>query len=186
MIKQRHLIIETSLHGMTGSASHWFGQIVVEDPKSCPWDGFGTNHFNGIPNNIGSLECKSVLIACHKTINEFLVYTPEATVWATVFEPEKRLPLNVVALQMNRLQPSGTIQTLRDTDVGLLLKELEQFCYQEYAESIYFRKFIRYYKNDVLYILKPNEKRFWSRSMGLNDADEIILELLTAENGQRS
>lgn len=160
-------------------------QILIDDLLNYQLDAFQSGEKSTAFRPCEPQEMQAYAQYLCKTINEFLVYTPEATVWATVFEPEKRLPLNVVALQMNRLQPSGTIQTLRDTDVGLLLKELEQFCYQEYAESIYFRKFIRYYKNDVLYILKPNEKRFWSRSMGLNDADEIILELLTAENGQQ-
>ena len=55
---------------------------------------------------------------------------------------------------------------------------MEEYSYKEYAESIYYRRFFRYAKGDKLYIIKPNEKRFWSRSMAINDADEVIAEVL--------
>jgi type I restriction-modification system DNA methylase subunit len=117
-----------------------------------------------------------------KTINEFLSYTPEIGVWATVFDVQMHVPLNVIVLNFNQKAKKGTVQVLQDSEINQVLKDLEQFCYKEHSESIYYRKFFRYYKDDVIYLLKPNEKRFWTRSMGLNDADEIILELLTSKN----
>lgn len=117
-----------------------------------------------------------------KTINDFLSYTPEIGVWATVFDVQMRVPLNVIVLNFNQKAKKGTVQVLQDIEINQVLKDLEQFCYKEHSESIYYRKFFRYYKDDVIYLLKPNEKRFWTRSMGLNDADEIILELLTSKN----
>lgn len=117
-----------------------------------------------------------------KTINEFLKYTPETSVWASVFGIHERTPLNVVILHLNQEQKAGTIQELQSDEINQVLKELEQYTYREHSESIYYRKFFRYYNDDVVYLVKPNEKRFWSRSMGLNDADEITLEILTVEH----
>jgi len=51
--------------------------------------------------------------------------------------------------------------------------------------SLYVRRHARIYDGDTIYVIKPSEKRFWTRSMARNDADEIIAELL-AEYKQRN
>jgi len=113
-----------------------------------------------------------------KTINEFLENSPAMSAWASVFELTHRSPLNILALRLNRNKEAGAIETLKGTEMQPLLKEIEVHTYKKHAESIYYRKFIRYYKGDIIYIVKPNEKRCWSRSLALNDADEIIAEIL--------
>lgn len=120
------------------------------------------------------------------TINDFLSYSPELTVWASVFKIDKRTPLNVVMLHLSQKKEAGFIKTIDDTAVNQILSDLEQYSYKEHSESIYYRKFLRYYNDDIVYIVKPNEKRFWSRSLGLNDADEIILEILSSEDERKS
>ena len=112
-----------------------------------------------------------------KTINEFLEYDNEIKAWATVFDLSHRIPLNVVVLYLNNIHEADAIIDLPEKEVGAILKSMEQHSYKEYAESIYFRRFFRYYDEDKIYIIKPNEKRFWSRSMAINDADEIIVEI---------
>lgn len=119
------------------------------------------------------------------TINDFLNYTPELTVWSSVFKIDKRTPLNVVMLHLSGEKEAGFIQTIDGKDIAPILKDLERYSYEEHSESIYYRKFFRYYNDDVVYIVKPNEKRFWTRSLGLNDADEIILEILTSEDERK-
>jgi hypothetical protein len=116
-----------------------------------------------------------------KTINSFLGYSDELSVWATIFDVSVSTPLNVVVLHLEKEKKSGTIEELQSGEINAILKELEQYAYQEHSESIYYRKFFRYYNYDVVYILKPNEKHCWTRSLGINDADEIILEILTSE-----
>lgn len=96
-----------------------------------------------------------------------------------MYELGSRIPLNVVVLYFNQNKKADTVTELPEKQIGQILKEIEQHTYEEYAESIYFRKFLRYHNGkDITYIIKPNEKRFWSRSMGINDADEIIAEIL--------
>jgi len=113
-----------------------------------------------------------------QTINEFLDYDEDLTVWSSVFELSRHVPLNVVVLYFNKNEKADTIQELPEKKIGQVLKEMEEYSYKEYAESIYYRRFFRYAKGDKLYIIKPNEKRFWSRSMAINDADEVIAEVL--------
>lgn len=90
----------------------------------------------------------------------------------------------MVAIHLNETQEASYIAET-NASINEVLKEIEAYTYQKYAESIYYRKFIRYYKNDTIYIIKPNEKRFWSRSLALNDADEIILEITSIDTHGR-
>ena len=111
-----------------------------------------------------------------RTLNEFLV-SPESdefNVWATVVNVQGKSPLNVMVVNFNDEQPTGHITAVPAKEITNVLKEIEAYTYQEYAESIYYRKSIRYYAEDKAYIIKPNEKRFWSRSMAINDANELI------------
>lgn len=113
-----------------------------------------------------------------KTINEFLDYGEELTVWASVFSLSPRIPLNAIILHLNKDQEADTIIELPEKQIGQILKQMEEHTYKKHAESIYYRRFLRYYTDDKLYIIKPNEKRLWSRAMAMNDADEIIAEIL--------
>ncbi|MBK8561863.1 MAG: N-6 DNA methylase [Saprospiraceae bacterium] len=118
------------------------------------------------------------------TINEFLEDTPNLSAWASVFELTHRSPLNIVALRLNKQHQANEIETLPGAAMQAALKDIEEYTYRKHSESIYYRKFIRYYSGDTIYIVKPNEKRCWSRSMGLNDADEIVAEILKNANGR--
>jgi len=39
-------------------------------------------------------------------------------------------------------------------------------------------KKLNYKTGDDIYIIRPNQRRFWSQSMALEDASELILEIL--------
>lgn len=61
---------------------------------------------------------------------------------------------------------------------GNKLKNLDQYLWEERASSIYFRKKLNYKRGDDIYIIRSNQRRFWSQSMVLEDASELILEIL--------
>lgn len=58
------------------------------------------------------------------------------------------------------------------------LKELDKSLWEKKATNIYFRKKLNYKKGNDIYIIRPNQRRFWSQSMALEDASELILEML--------
>jgi len=58
------------------------------------------------------------------------------------------------------------------------LKKIDQHLWEEKASNIYFRKKLNYKRGDDIYIIRPNQRRFWSKSMALEDASELILEIL--------
>lgn len=69
--------------------------------------------------------------------------------------------------------------TFSEENVESELKEIEKNALLEKrATNIYFRKKLNYSRNGEIYIIRPNQRRFWSKSMALEDASELILELL--------
>jgi len=62
--------------------------------------------------------------------------------------------------------------------VDVELKKIDQHLWKEKASNIYFRKKLNYKRGDDIYIIRPNQRRFWSKSMALEDATELILEIL--------
>lgn len=70
--------------------------------------------------------------------------------------------------------------TESESDLLNVLKEINQYAFKEYNASIYYRRFIKYdLKNEnSFYLVKPNEKRFWTEAIALNDADDLIVEIL--------
>ena len=65
-----------------------------------------------------------------------------------------------------------------EPDLDRLLVNLEKIATEQHGRSLYFRRNIKVYEADVIHIVKPAERRFWTRSAAFNDADETIAELL--------
>lgn len=154
-------------------------KILIEDLFDYNLDAFLNSNDSDAFNHCNIDDTKPYAEHLCQTINKFLGYDEELHVWASVYEIGSRIPLNVVALYFNQNKKADTVIESPEKQIGQILKDMEQHTYEEYAESIYYRKFLRYHNGkDTTYIIKPNEKRFWSRSMGINDADEIIAEIL--------
>ncbi len=65
-----------------------------------------------------------------------------------------------------------------EPELDRLLVNLERIVTEQHAQSLYFRRNIKVYEPDVFHMVKPAERRFWTRSAAYNDADETIVELL--------
>ncbi len=161
-------------------------EILIEDLLNLNLDAFQEKTKSLSYNPCIVNDTKYYVEFLTKTINDFLKFGSQLSSWATAFALSPNTPLNIVAIHLNKEQDAGYIEENTEAKINQILKEIEAYTYQKYSESIYYRKFIRYYKNDIIYIIKPNEKRFWSRSLALNDADEIILEVTTAQTNGRT
>ena len=86
-------------------------------------------------------------------------------------------PLRLVSVHFNTLQNVETIEVQQTSEqLREVLKDLEKRTQAEYAENLYFRRNVKLYEAETLHIVKPDEKRFWTRSMALRDADEVLAE----------
>ncbi|MBF2706998.1 HsdM family class I SAM-dependent methyltransferase [Flavobacterium soyangense] len=58
------------------------------------------------------------------------------------------------------------------------LKRLDRNLWQEEGQNLYFRKKINYYDGDNVYIIKPNQRRFWSQTSAMEDSKSLLAEIL--------
>ncbi len=86
-------------------------------------------------------------------------------------------PLRVVSIRFSEVNGERTV-TISDSadELEYALSRLDRQIIEEYSESVYVRRNVKFYDKDTLYITKPAEKRFWTRSMALRDADETLAE----------
>jgi type I restriction-modification system DNA methylase subunit len=55
---------------------------------------------------------------------------------------------------------------------------LEELLYQRHSSRLFINRILRFYEQNVIFMIKPNQKRYWLRSIALRDADETMLDLL--------
>ena len=77
-------------------------------------------------------------------------------------------------------------QTKRDIEISNEqvddeLRKLDKHLWEEKSSNIYFRKKLNYKTDNDIYIIRPNQRRFWSKSMAIEDASELILEILNED-----
>lgn len=100
-------------------------------------------------------------------------------VWIEVISSKSdRDPLRIIALNFNNDESYGTCKILKEEDVSRLLKDVNKRTYEEHSESIFYRKVVKYFTDNKIYFIKPNQRRFWSISQAMNDADEVLLDLM--------
>ena len=114
------------------------------------------------------------------TLNNTLKYGKSNAV-IEVLGTHDQTPVNIAIIHFDKdNEKSPFVTDLPYKQFEKLLKEINEFSFEQHSESIYYRKVIKYYKNDKIYLIKPNEKRYWTISEALNDADSILADLLTS------
>ncbi len=94
---------------------------------------------------------------------------------ATVYNINRFTPLMMIKLSFTKKQKEVMISK---EFVDNELRKIDTHLWKKKATNIYFRKKLNYKTGDDIYIIRPNQRRFWSQSMALEDASELILEIL--------
>ncbi|WP_201608332.1 class I SAM-dependent DNA methyltransferase [Psychrobacter immobilis] len=94
---------------------------------------------------------------------------------ATIFDISHYSPLMMVKLSFSK--EKETIHVSNE-NVSAQLKQLDEKLWEEKASNIYVRKILNYKSDDDILIVRPNQRRFWSKSMAMEDGSNLILEIL--------
>jgi type I restriction-modification system DNA methylase subunit len=113
-------------------------------------------------------------IVCNE-LNEFLS-ADDSIVNGKIFKILPNIPLCVCILKFDNEKKDLELLS-SDSELSSILNKINEFTLQEYSQNIYVRKQIRYYDNDRIYIIKPNQKRYWTRSQGFEDAESLLTEI---------
>jgi methylase of polypeptide subunit release factors len=97
---------------------------------------------------------------------------------AVIYDVRHNDPLNIIVLHFCDTEKPVEIKTAMK--LMPLLKKLNRYSIREKGKNIYVQKQFRYYDNDTIYLIKPNQKRFWTRSQAIDDAMSLIVEIAGA------
>ena len=96
---------------------------------------------------------------------------------ATYFEVGINDPLQMVVLQLRSSQ--SCVEKGSSNEYKSLLKKIDSFLISRHSDSVYLRKTLKYYDGNMIYIIKPNQKRFWSMMQAFDDAAAVVNDILT-------
>lgn len=120
-------------------------------------------------------EVQSYTIKISERLNDFL-QNQNLYANCTVYEKVNRFsPLTITKLTFDNSKKEVSKSS---EDINDILQYLDKKLWQKQASSIYFRKKINYKTGNEIFIVRPNQKRFWTQSMAIGDASELILEIL--------
>ncbi|MFY8187825.1 MAG: HsdM family class I SAM-dependent methyltransferase [Flavobacterium sp.] len=98
----------------------------------------------------------------------------EVKVSATHYNINSNCPLYMVKLSFGNQQKETEISK---EDIYKELKTLNHKLWNEEAQNLYFRKKLNYYDNEDVYIIKPNQRRFWSETAAMEDYRTLLIEI---------
>ena len=107
---------------------------------------------------------------------EDLLSSAKLKVKVVYFDGDIHDPLQLVSLHLNNKTTSvetGTIKAFKSS-----LSTIDKWLLTKQSDSVYQRKTLRYYNDDQVYIIKPNQKRFWSKMQAYDDAADIVNDIL--------
>jgi len=95
----------------------------------------------------------------------------------TVFESKHFAPLQLVVLELKadkmKVQQGGVAEYEES------LRHIDAYLWQRQSESVYSRKTLTYYNGTRVCLIKPNQKRFWSRMQAYDDAASIVNDIMS-------
>ena len=110
-------------------------------------------------------------------LDEFIA---EQSLYANImiYSIDTTSPLSLVKISFSK-KHKGIIESKEK--LSKELNDLDKYLWASHATNIYFRKKLNYFDGNDIYIIRPNQRRFWSQSMAMEDASEIISEILNSK-----
>ena len=115
-------------------------------------------------------------------------------VCATVFEEStQHLPVRLVAIHLNWPRRRRiVVETIQIGELAERLRRVYRFLEGGNEQGVRFRRIARVFdileeqgeRIPTIFIVKPDQARYWSRSTALRDADEVSLEIMQWQNGR--
>lgn len=111
-------------------------------------------------------------------MNEF-IETPDLYANGTKYTISPHSALAVIKISLDT-HKHDVIES--DENINDLISMLSEKIWKAKGQNIFFRKKLLFFNENDIYIIRPNQKRFWTKSMALDDASEIIMEILNMED----
>lgn len=108
------------------------------------------------------------------SINKLLSFQNQF-VKAVIYNSDKLTKYKIVQFTINEYRSNNIIEISYDEKIiARLIEYFDHKIYSQHSERVFSRRIAKYYIDKTIYLIKPNERRFWSKAMALQDAEEII------------
>ncbi|MDR1129854.1 MAG: SAM-dependent methyltransferase [Prevotellaceae bacterium] len=177
IIRQKEKEINRKLESVIGLTEK--EQILVQDMLN-----FSLDLFEKGENSLGFQrtskdENKAYADMICDEINNSLKHSM-VKVCATIYEVQPQDPLNLVVLSFSNRTKKPVVKS--EHELNNVLSMLNDYSLWQKGQSIYVRKQYRYYDDNTIYLIKPNQKRFWTRSQAMDDATSLAGEISNMKN----
>jgi hypothetical protein len=146
-------------------------QIIVNDTLNYGLDLFEKKNESDAVKHV--IEINHFTNRLTKDLNDWLDDI-NLKVSATHYKIEGNCPLYLVKLSFGNKQKGTSIS---NEDISKELKRIDHKLWREESKSLYFRKKLNYYEGDDVYIIKPNQRRFWSETVAMEDSKTLLIEI---------
>ena len=151
-------------------------QALVEDTVSLTIDFLRRREKSFAAKRPKSEEIVAYAQQVVSTLQPFLQTLGERVASAEVFLTPGS-PLQVVEVHVTPSPLDGpAVRTRPEPDLSGLLHRIAEQLEAPLARGVTARRYLKIYTGRSVYLVKPAERRYWSRSAGLNDADTILAE----------
>lgn len=95
----------------------------------------------------------------------------------TFYESKHYDPLQLVVLELKA--DKMKVQQGVAAEYEKSLRHIDTYLWKRQSESVYSRKTLTYYNGTRVCLIKPNQKRFWSRMQAYDDAASIVNDIMS-------
>ncbi len=89
-------------------------------------------------------------------------------------------PLSVVEFELVQTADAQAVRFISESkELHDLLYRLDRRLWERQASTLYVRRHVRIYDGQRFYVVRPSERRLWTRSQAYADADSFIAEILS-------
>lgn len=87
-------------------------------------------------------------------------------------------PLTIAVLRFSEQTKPQIMLNETSEELNQLLYKLDGQLLEERSESVFVKRNVRIYEKDCIYIVKPNQAKYWNYSSACRDADEIYADVM--------
>jgi hypothetical protein len=172
VIIQKEKAINRKLEDVIGLMEN--EQILIQDTLN-----FSLDLFENGENSIGfkqtSEEENNVYADMICTEINLMLQHSMIKACATIYEVQQHDPLNLVVLSFQTRRRKAISKSV--SELNNVLKMLNDCSSWQNGQGLYGKKQYRYYDDNAIYLIKPNQKRFWTRSQAMDDAMSLSSEI---------
>lgn len=154
--------------------------IQINDTINYTLDYYRTKNESSAVKPVKKNNLRDYLNTFCKVLNDSFS-NPNKFFVGTIYDGEG--PLKVISARLIDKSENLEQKNISDGDLNQVLGKLDKQLTEEISQSIYIRRNLRRYSGNSLFVVKPNQMRFWTKSVAFRDADDTYKDIMSSSGG---